>query len=81
VLADEPCAGELPGDTVVVDGLLPSSPPKLRLRYRFAASLLDTMESCEPSALLARLCPGRIDVGRSLLSDGVSCVEFAGVVC
>jgi hypothetical protein len=39
----------------------PSSPLKLRLRYRLAVSMLDTWESCELSALVVRLCPGRVD--------------------
>ena len=72
----------MPGDATgaVAEGVLPSSPLKLRLRYRLAASMLDTGESCEPSTLLVRLCPGRVDDRESVPSDGMSCVEFVGVV-
>jgi hypothetical protein len=82
VLTGELCAGEVLEDTtgVVAAEVLPSSPLKLRLRYRLAVSMLDTWESCEPSALVVRLCPGRVGDRGLVLSVETSCVEFVGVV-
>jgi hypothetical protein len=82
VLAGELCAGVVPGDMTgaVAVAVLPSSPLKLRLRYRLAVSMLDTWESCELSALVVRLCPGRVGGGGLVLSVETSCVEFVGVV-
>jgi hypothetical protein len=65
------------GPTCIVDMLAarasPSRPLKLRLRYLFAASE-PPCASCESSALLARLCPGRPVPACSPLMKGRACV-------
>jgi hypothetical protein len=54
------------------EDMLASIPFKLRLLYRFAGSKEFCRGSCMSSALLARLCPGRLGAPTSIaFNDGV----------